>query len=103
MLSSRLEHAITLPLLDLVSTAEAISQNKDYALRATRHTDDELAALTDAFNTMLTEIEQRDRALLEANETLEARVARRTDELSVSNERMRKAKEGALHGGHRVA
>jgi len=56
------------PLLELVRTARRVSESKDYAARARKLTADELGTLVDAFNCMLDAVQDRDSALLVANE-----------------------------------
>ena len=80
-LSSRLQRVISRPLLHLRDTARTVSQNKDFAIRAEKHGNDELGTLIDGFNEMLAQIQQRDEALRGAHDELEKRVAERTAEL----------------------
>ncbi len=88
VLSSGLQRLISGPILDLARTARAVSERRDYSIRASRRTADELGQLVDAFNGMLGQIQQRDSELREAKEALEARVAERTAELERSNEEL---------------
>jgi signal transduction histidine kinase/CheY-like chemotaxis protein len=84
-LSSRLQQVISQPVLDLARTAKVIADEKNYSVRATKHSDDEIGALTDGFNQMLAAIEDRDTALQMLNETLEQRVAERTAAAEAAN------------------
>jgi signal transduction histidine kinase len=81
LVSSRLQRVISEPILRLAETAETVSRSRDYATRAERHSGDELGLLVDAFNQMLSQIEDRDRELQQAREQLEQRVAERTLQL----------------------
>jgi signal transduction histidine kinase len=72
LLSTRLQRIISDPILDLVATTRRISERKDYSLRATAKSDDELGLLVGAFNEMLDQIDHRDRALSSSVERLEA-------------------------------
>jgi len=88
LLSRALQRQISHPILALVETAKAISDRRDYSVRATKHSQDELGLLTDAFNHMLTQIQAQDRALRESearlhelNQELERRVVERTTQL----------------------
>jgi signal transduction histidine kinase len=81
LFSSRLQRLISEPILDLADTAKAVSERRDYALRATRRSSDELGTLVDAFNQMLTQIQERDAQLQQAKGELEKRVLERTGEL----------------------
>jgi signal transduction histidine kinase/CheY-like chemotaxis protein/HAMP domain-containing protein len=62
-LSSRLQRPITDPLLALASTAQVIAERKDYSVRAVKQGDNEIGTLTDAFNAMVTGIQERESAL----------------------------------------
>ena len=70
LLASALQRAITRPIFALTDTAEKITQTRDYKARAVKLGADELGTLTDAFNQMLSDIEERTGALQLANETL---------------------------------
>jgi signal transduction histidine kinase len=90
LLSTALQSTIAQPILVLGETARAVSDRRDYAVRAPKLGDDELGVLTDAFNHMLGRIEDQDRALRESKEGLERRVAERTHELEERNEALRR-------------
>ena len=81
LLSGPLQRIISEPILDLARTARSISVQKDYSVRAQKQGNDEIGTFTDAFNLMLTQIEQQDQALRLAKEGLEERVEDRTREL----------------------
>jgi PAS domain S-box-containing protein len=70
LVSHALRRQISEPILTLATTAHAIADRRDYSVRATKAADDELGLLTDAFNQMLTRIDEQDRALREADERL---------------------------------
>jgi signal transduction histidine kinase len=82
-LAAALQGRITTPILALAQTASAVSTRQDYSVRAPKLGEDELGALTDAFNHMLGRIEAQ-------NETLEAAVRERTRELEQRNEALRR-------------
>src|SRR6185436_1922594 len=63
-LSSALQGLISRPILHLADTARAVSERNDYTLRADKRSTDELGRLVEAFNQMLTQIQERDTALL---------------------------------------
>ena len=75
ILSSRLQRNISSPIIELARVAHRVSQEKDYSVRAdteSLHDDkDEIGRLITGFNSMLTEIEQRDRRLLVAKSEAE--------------------------------
>jgi signal transduction histidine kinase len=88
LLSSRLQRLISGPILALADTARAVSERRDYTIRAAKRSADELGALVDAFNDMLVQIQRRDSELQEAKEVLEERVEERTRELQQRNEEL---------------
>jgi signal transduction histidine kinase len=63
VLSSWLERFISIPILSLAKTANAVTNEKDYSIRAVKQTGDELGQLVDSFNDMLVQIEARDSEL----------------------------------------
>ena len=63
LLSSRLQRIISAPISHLAATARMISEGEDYNVRANKEGEDELGQLTDAFNDMLGQIQQRDKDL----------------------------------------
>lgn len=102
LISKKLQKQISQPILSLAETARAISERRDFSVRATRLGHDELGLLTDAFNQMLSEIQEQDQAIRidierrkqveqeiqELNAELEKRVAARTAELEISNKEL---------------
>jgi signal transduction histidine kinase len=95
LLSRKLQEQISLPILSLASTARAISDRKDYSVRATKQGNDELGMLTDAFNQMLAQIEsqniERKRAqeeISKLNQELEQRIQQRTAQLEMANKEL---------------
>ena len=93
LLSRRLQGVIAGPILDLARTAQQISTERAYDLRATRHGDDELGQLVDRFNDMLAEIEARDAQLRGHRDRLESAVADRTAELLGVNRDLTEARD----------
>jgi signal transduction histidine kinase len=63
VLSRRLQRTISQPILVLAETAASVSNEHDYSVRAPKVSADELGQLTDAFNHMLSRIEEQDRVL----------------------------------------
>ena len=81
MLALRMHKVITQPVAHLTLLARSVRDEKDYSVRAVRHSNDELGELADRFNEMLEQIERRDVALMDARNELEDRVEQRTSEL----------------------
>ena len=96
LLSGRLRGLISRPVSALAGMAKEVSATRDYALRAARQSGDEIGQLVDAFNEMLSNIEERDRELRQARDELEQRVAERTSELQRELAERRRA-EQQLH------
>jgi len=71
VLSSRLQRAVSTPILQLADIARNVSERKDYSIRATKHGGDELGVLVDALNDMLAQIQARDLELTVAKEAAE--------------------------------
>jgi PAS domain S-box-containing protein len=71
LLSMALQGMISQPLLTLAETASAVSERRDYSVRAPPVGRDELGVLTQAFNHMLGRIEDQSRALHESKEGLD--------------------------------
>ena len=80
LLAWRLKYALTKPVEELVATTQRITDEKNYSVRAKVVSEDEFGNLTRSFNTMLDEVELRDAQLEESHQTLEIRVANRTQE-----------------------
>lgn len=87
-LSSRIQRFVSDPIRHLAETARTVAREKDYTLRATKRSDDELGQLTDGFNDMLIEIQSRDKALRDARDHLEKRVDERTRELEAIHKQL---------------
>jgi PAS domain S-box-containing protein len=94
LLTARLQRLIAGPIDHLVGVAKVVSAEKNYAVRAAKHGNDEVGDLIDAFNEMLSQIQARDAALSKAHDELEQRVERRTQELQ--QEITRRAEAEAL-------
>lgn len=80
--SARLQGIISSPILRLTDIAQAVSQERVYSVRAQKQSNDEVGLLIDTFNNMLEQIQQRDTALVRANDQLEAKVNARTADLT---------------------
>lgn len=89
-ISSRLQKVITEPVLELASTMKIVSAEKNYSIRATSNTNDEIGELVTGFNEMLGQIELRDEKLLEYHLDLEGQVIARTKELTDAKKELEK-------------
>ncbi|HEV2135669.1 MAG TPA: ATP-binding protein [Terracidiphilus sp.] len=89
LVTSAIRRLLTEPLSSLAETAQAVSRERDYSVRAkTPRSGDELAALVQSFNEMLDQIQERDRALEQSRTDLEERVRERTAELTAANKEL---------------
>ncbi len=89
--SSALQRLISHPIQHLAEVAREVSAGSNYSIRAARETNDELGILTDAFNSMLDQIESRD-------QYLETKVEARTAELMHTNQELIVARDKADEG-----
>ena len=94
--SSKLQGLISKPILHLEDTMRMVSSNKNYAVRAVKTYSDEIGRLIDGFNTMLSEIHQRDTALQSTNGELKTR----TQELEEEVFQRKQAQEELLNAKH---
>jgi len=85
LLSLKLRHLISDPILNLAQAMNGVSKNKNYSFRVPGERSDEIGVLTAGFNDMLCEINLRDEQLRMHREQLESQVAARTAELSNAN------------------
>src|SRR5258708_6641582 len=69
IISGKLQGLISLPILQLSQTARDVSEKKDYSLRASSQTHDEVGTLIDSFNEMLAQIQKRDTELRSARDS----------------------------------
>jgi len=74
------------PVLDLADVMRRITTVHDYSQRAQRQSQDEIGELVAGFNSMLDQIEQKDKALGQYSQQLESEVQARTAELLLAKE-----------------
>ena len=93
VLASRLQSAISGPVLELAKAAFAISLANDYTVRVQQQSDDEIGFLVERFNDMMGRIQVRETALQQAHDELETRVEERTHELQIEVHERKQAEE----------
>lgn len=86
LLASKLQAVITKPIDLLLATMKEVSTQKNYSIRATKLSTDELGSLIEGFNGMLTQVEMRDRELYQYRDHLEEKVKQRTVELALARD-----------------
>jgi signal transduction histidine kinase len=77
LISGWLQAVVTRPILDTAAVARKVVESRDFSLRATKTTEDEIGQLVDAFNGMLAEVGRRAAALEESNRSLAHEMAER--------------------------
>ena len=86
LLTRRVQRLLIQPINNLVTASERVSQQGDYGVRVPILTADEIGHLSEVFNTMLQQVQDRDRDLAQSRDLLERRVEERTRELSLAKE-----------------
>jgi signal transduction histidine kinase len=93
LLAVYFQRTISGPLLELATTAQMVTASGNYHFTANQSYSDETGILAQSFNTMLEEVRRRDQELVHANETLEEKVAARTQEMKEAMKRAEAASE----------
>jgi len=104
LLSSRLRAIIAEPIAQLAQATTAVSETRDYSIRAQKLSDDELGKLADDFNEMLARIQSQDDELRKAllaqaaalQQTQEVRDSLRTTLASIGDAVMSTDAEGRV-------
>ncbi len=81
VLSLKLQRVISDPVLSLARTMKVVSEEKKYSIRVEKQSRDEIGALIDGFNEMLSQIQSRDEELEQHRHHLKEEVDLRTSEL----------------------
>lgn len=102
LISSKLQEAISAPILHLAHLANRVSTEKNYALRAVNDSQDELGDLVNQFNDMLSQVQDRDIALQEAHDDLEKKVRERTYDLEKEIQIRRKSESAHRESEERL-
>ncbi len=90
------------PINSIRDTALRVSAQEDYGARAEKYLDDELGDVCEAFNLMLSQIQQRDMDLAEVKEGLERRVLSRTEDLNVSKDKALEIAASLLESNRKI-
>jgi len=93
LLTTKLQHLITGPLVRLGNLARSISRDKDYSIRGTREGEDEIGDLVNAFNEMLGQIQEQNESLTLARQEAEVsareahRIAEKLEQINLELEK----------------
>ena len=98
VLSSKLQRLISSPVLRLTEVTRVVSRDRNYDIRAEKTGQDEVGVLIDGFNEMLSEIQRRDRKLVDQQDALEQTVEVRTADLRTANAELLTARDKAMEG-----
>ena len=98
LLAINLQKVITNPIASLAEASRKIYGQKDYSIRVNKSTNDEVGRLVEAFNDMLSGIEERDEALVIAKENLEGLVRERTRKLKEAQDELVRSERMATLG-----
>ncbi|HMG99781.1 MAG TPA: response regulator [Terriglobales bacterium] len=89
LVASLFQRAVVNPIVHLAEIARIVSRDKNYSIRAAATGNrDEPGILIQAFNEMLGQIEERERAVRKAHDELEQRVQERTGQLAAANKEL---------------
>ncbi|MEY2632857.1 MAG: hypothetical protein RIR00_1511 [Pseudomonadota bacterium] len=86
LIAQRFRESIATPIEHLADTVQAIAHDQDFSRRVTQGGADEIGELINAFNFMLSQLQERDRVLSRYSESLETQVELRTGELRDAKE-----------------
>ncbi len=81
----KIQALVTQPILTLAETVMQLSRKPDYAVRVPYESDDEIGVLCRGFNTMIRQLEIREKELTEYRDHLEDQVQQRTADLRKTN------------------
>lgn len=85
IVSVKIEPLISSPIFELSAVANTIAHKKDFSLRATLKSNDEIGQLASSINSMLSQIEKSDNMLKRHKQDLELLISERTKKLSRAN------------------
>jgi len=84
LLTYKLQEHISKPIVKLKESMDDIAKNGKYGIKLKKYSNDELGSLYEGYNTMMQQLSNREKELIELNESLEQRVQIRTQELQES-------------------
>jgi signal transduction histidine kinase/DNA-binding response OmpR family regulator len=94
--STKLQRVFLAPLLEIMQAMRTVTREKNFTCRIAQISADEFGEMATVYNTMLTEIQQRDEQLRQSRAHLEQQVIARTQELNDKNRSLEAAIREAL-------
>lgn len=94
--STQLQQVFLAPLLELMQAMRTVTHEKNFTRRVPQIGADEFGEMALVYNTMLTEIQQRDEQLQQHRARLEQQVIARTQEISEKNDSLEIAVQDAV-------
>ena len=89
-ISARLQRIVSAPIEVLDETMQKVTRKRDYTARVQCGRNDELGTLMEGFNTMLEQIQERDKKLEKSRKQLKRQVQLRTQALEISETQKKK-------------
>ncbi len=89
-ISARLQRIVSVPIEVLAKTMQRVTRERDYPARVQCDRNDELGTLMEGFNTMLEQIQERDKKLEKSRKQLKRQVQLRTQALEISETQKKK-------------
>jgi diguanylate cyclase (GGDEF)-like protein len=86
MMTNSLQRRFSSPIQSLLNAMQKVADEKDFSLRLIPEDDDEIGMLTDQFNGMLGQLDERDKKLKGYRDDLENKVSERTSSLQTAKE-----------------
>ncbi len=96
LLSSVLQRSISVPIRQLAQVTRRVSVEKNYSIRAAKHSGDEIGELIDDFNNMLDQLELRDISLQQTTKIAEAASQAKSEFLANMSHEIRTPLNGVI-------